>query len=69
MTEPSKTVATGYGEADIEAKAMDGAASGKAKPDAGSPAPPPDTLVPAAGTTESDIGKNLRVKADRESKS
>ncbi len=80
MAEPSKTVATGYGETDIEAKAMTGAAQGdaaqggaaakaKAPGDKPTSAPSPDTFVPAAGTTDADIGKNLRAKADRESKS
>ncbi len=67
MSDAGKDVAAGYGEDDIEAKAMDKAAA--TAPASGPGAPPPNTLIPAAGTTETDIAKNLRAKADRESKS
>jgi hypothetical protein len=72
MTKPKQKVVPAYGEGDTEAKAMADAAQGRRKPpdpDAAAEAPPPDTLIPAAGTTETDIAKNLREKASRESKS
>ncbi len=69
MTSPKKDVAAGYGEGDIEAKAMTDASKGKLSGKRATSAPPRDTLMPTAGTTESDIGKNLREKADRENKS
>ena len=70
MTE-AKDVAAGYGEGDIEAKAMTNAAEddandGTKRPEA---VPPPDAFVPAAGTTETDVAEELRQKAERESKS
>ena len=72
MTKPKQEVAADYGEGDTEAKAMRGAAQGQRKragPDATVKVPPPDTLIPAAGTTETDVAENLREKASRESKS
>ncbi len=68
MTDARKDVATDYGEGDIEAKAMDNAAKEPIKPKR--PAGPPhDNIVPASGTTESDVAENLRQQAERESKS
>lgn len=72
MTQPKPEVAPEYGEGDTEAKAMTDAAQGRRKPpdpDAAAEVPPPDTLVPATGTTQTDIAENLREKASRESKS
>lgn len=72
MTEPKQEVAPAYGEGDTEAKTMTDAAQGRRKrpyPDAAAKSPPPDTVIPAAGTTETDIAENLREKASRESKS
>lgn len=61
--------ASGYGEADIEAKAMSKAA---AKPgrQRGKPVPStrPDTERPAEGTTETDLAANIRDKTARSSK-
>lgn len=72
MTKPKEEVAPAYGEGDTEAKAMTDVARGRGKPpdsNAAAEAPPPDALIPAAGTTETDIAENLREKASRESKS
>jgi hypothetical protein len=71
MTDPKNEVAPAYGEGDIEAKAMTEAAHGKHKPNPADAArtPPPDQTIPAAGTTETDIARNLREKAERSTKS
>ena len=71
MTDPKQDVAAAYGEGDTEAKAMtDVARKGrKVDPDAPKEVPPRDTFIPAAGTTETDVARNLREKAARESKS
>lgn len=60
--------AADYGESDIEAKAMREAPT-RAPPSNAPDAPPKDVAIPASGTTEADIGENLREKASRESKS
>lgn len=69
--DPKQDVAAAYGEGDIEAKAMtDVARKGpRTDPDAAKETPPPDTFIPAAGTTETDVARNLREKAARERKS
>jgi hypothetical protein len=71
MTDPKQDVAAAYGEGDAEAKAMTEVArkGPRTDPDARKEVPPPDTFVPAAGTTETDVARNLREKAARESKS
>lgn len=64
-----KKVASGYGEADIEAKAMSEAASEPGGAPGKVPSPPPaDALVPAKGTTETDIPANIQEKSSRSSK-
>jgi hypothetical protein len=64
-----KKVASGYGEADTEAKAMsEAAADPGGKPAGAPPLPPADTLVPAKGTTETDVAVNIEEKASRSSK-
>jgi hypothetical protein len=64
-----KKVASGYGEADIEAKAMSEAASDPGGKPAEVPSPPPaEALVPAQGTTETDIAANIQEKASRSNK-
>lgn len=71
MTKPKDEVAPAYGEGDLEAKAMTEAAEGKHKapdPAAQAKVPPPDVTIPAAGTTETDVGRNLAEKAEREVK-
>lgn len=69
MTEPKQDVAAGYGEGDIEAKALTHAAQGRRKPGGAAAPPPAGTFIPAAGTTETDIAENLQNTAARESKS
>jgi len=61
--------ASAYGEGDIEAKSMSEAASGKHKPVSPAKPPPPDQAVPASGTTETDLARNLKEKAERATKS
>ena len=71
MADAKKEVAPSYGEGDIEAKSMTEAAKGKHKPDpaAAAKVPPPDATIPAAGTTETDVARNLKDKAERATKS
>ncbi len=65
MADPKNEVAPSYGEGDIEAKAMTEAGKGVATRDRGALTPPPDVALPAAGTTETDLARNLKDKADR----
>ncbi len=71
MTDPKQDVAAAYGEGDSEAKAMSEVARNgpRTDPAAAAAVPPADASVPAEGTTETDIARNLREKAARESKS
>jgi hypothetical protein len=69
MADPKADVASGYGEADIEAKSMTEAARGKRAQMSPAKVPPPDQAVPAAGTTETDLARNLDEKAKRATKS
>jgi len=69
MAEPKDEVAPAYGEGDIEAKSMTEAAVGARKPLSPAKVPPPDEAVPAAGTTETDLARNLKEKAQRATKS
>jgi hypothetical protein len=72
MSDRKNEVASGYGEGDIEAKSMTQAAEGekKAKPNTSEAAkvPPPDVAVPVSGTTETDLARNLKEKAQRSRK-
>lgn len=67
LADPKSEVAPAYGEGDTEAKAMSEAAKGEKQPDnaANAPTPPGDVALPAAGTTETDLARNLRDKAAR----
>ncbi|HYZ61408.1 MAG TPA: hypothetical protein VE650_03060 [Acetobacteraceae bacterium] len=69
MADPKSEVAPSYGEGDIEAKSMTDATQGKRKPVSDAKVPPPDAIIPNAGTTETDIARNLGQKAERETKS
>lgn len=66
MADPKSEVTPAYGEGDIEAKAMEQAAKGDKRPGAAADPPPPDAAVPAAGTTETDLARNLQDKAARQ---
>ncbi len=69
MADPKNDVVPAYGEGDMEAKSMDKAAEkAPAAPSAAAEAkvPPPDVAMPAAGTTETDLARNIREKAARE---
>ncbi|GAC1337063.1 MAG: hypothetical protein NVSMB18_01280 [Acetobacteraceae bacterium] len=68
MADPKTEVAAAYGEGDTEAKSMTDAAKGAAAPSSQADAtvPPPNTALPIAGTTETDLARNLQDKAKRE---
>lgn len=68
MANPKDEVASAYGEGDTEAKSMTEAAEGGRKPLSPAKVPPPDQAVPAAGTTETDVARNLTEKAERTAK-
>ncbi len=67
MADPKSEVAPAYGEGDIEAKAMN-EATDSPRPAAKAKIPPANVALPAEGTTETDIARNLRDKADRAAK-
>ncbi|MBV8915483.1 MAG: hypothetical protein JOZ05_20905 [Acetobacteraceae bacterium] len=68
MGDPKDQVAAAYGEGDIKERSMTQAARGEGKRASPAKVPPPDQPVPAAGTTETDVARNLREKAERQSK-
>ena len=67
MADPKGEVAPSYGEGDIEAKAMSDAAKGEKKRGgaANAKTPPSDSALPVAGTTETDLARNLQDTAER----